>query len=180
MCFRLCQSLEEMEGCWRCGGGSRWTRALRSLEATKNRVFFLCFPYHLTSRGSLFLPLQPRLKSASPFILSACSVRKGTSPGLCMPENFIYFPPWGERGAGEGCMARLGQLPSLLLPPRPPSAHSTSPSWEMCLPPAPRASVVLAINDGLRLPELWGNRGCSLQVSVARSALARHEMLSCP
>lgn len=97
-----------------------------------------------------------------------------------MPEDFIYFPPWEERGAGERCMARLGQIPSLLLPPRPPSAHSTSPSWEMCLPPAPRASVVLAINDGLRLPELWGNRGCSLQVSVARSALARREMLSCP
>lgn len=142
----------------------------RAWEAAKNWFFFPpCFPYWISSRGSLLLPLQPRLKSASLLILSACSIRKGTSPGLCVPEDFIYSLPCGGRGAGEGCSVWPGQLPPLLLPPHPPSACSRSPSQGMCLPPTPRASVFSAINDGLRLPELW-----------TAPAPARHQPLSRP
>lgn len=119
-------------------GRSRLTKAW---ETAENHVFPLLSPCHLSSRGNLLLPLQPRLKLTFPLIPSTFGDGKGRSAGLCTPEEFIYSPLSRQRGAGEGCTARLGQLPPLLLSPRPLPSYSMRPSWEMCLLPTPRVSV---------------------------------------
>lgn len=93
-------------------GDGRMSRRTRAWETAENHVFPLLFPYHLSSRGNLLLPLQPRLKLAFPLIPSTFGVRKEISLGLCMPEGFIYPLSVGREVLGRD--VRPGRDSSLL------------------------------------------------------------------
>lgn len=168
----LCLALHCPVSCALCypKASSRWGNAFpEAWETTGNHVFPLLSPVPFIIQGKCTSSSTAQAQTGtSPH---PEYIPKGTSRvAVCLKAPFT--PSQQERSAGEGCSARLGQLPLLLLPPRPLPSYSMRPSWEMCL--LPTAQVPAETSQALGQQELLPpGLHCPLCPS-------QHEMSPCP